>query len=153
MKFNAITAEIFGAEDDLGVERVMQQTVRDVVLPDGPPSGTDTHLADAEFVKFVSGADDVVDDCGFPVLMQKSAPTLTLPQRAAQAISKSVNAVFPRVEFITKSASGRTAKIAEILDQTKQALSAKGYKPDGWDGWKALAKHADEFVISVLMEA
>ena len=110
-------------------------------------------ILDDSFIKAVSGADDVVDDCGFPVLMQKSAPTLTLAQRAAQAISKSVNAVFPRVEFITKSASGRTAKIAEILDQTKQALSAKGYKPDGWDGWKALSKHADEFVISVLMEA
>ena len=129
MKFNAITAEIFGAEDDLGVERVMQQTVRDVVLPDGPPSGTDTHLADAEFVKFVSGADDVVDDCGFPVLMQKSARTLTLPQRAAQAISESVNAVFPRVEYIAGSASARQARIAEILDKTRQSLRAKGYSP------------------------
>ena len=66
----------------------MQQTVRDVVLPDGPPSGTDTHLADAEFVKFVSGADDVVDDCGFPVLMQKSAPTLTFPSALRRRSAK-----------------------------------------------------------------
>jgi hypothetical protein len=151
MNFNAITAEIFGAEDDFGVERITPAVVRDVVLPDGPPSSSDTSLADAEFVKAISGADDVVDDCGFPVIMQKSAPTLTLAQRAAQAIAKSVSAVFPRVEFINASASARKAKIAEILDRAKQSLISKGYTASG-DGWKALAQHCDEFVISTLME-
>ena len=94
-------------------------------------------ILDDSFIKAVSGADDVVDDCGFPVLMQKSAPTSTLAQRAAQAISKSVNAVFPKVEFINSNAVSRKKRIAEILDQAKQSLIAKGYRPDGCDGWKA----------------
>jgi hypothetical protein len=153
MKFNAMTTEIFGTEDDLGVERAAQPVIREIVLPEGRPTGTDTSLADAEFIKTVSGVEDVVDDCGVPALMQKDAPPLTLAQRAAQAISKSVNAVFPKIEFITASAPARTAKIAEILDRAKAALTAKGYNPSGWDGWPTLAKHADEFVVSVLMEA
>jgi hypothetical protein len=153
MKYNAITSEIFGCEDDLGVERAAQPTAREIVLPDGSPSRTDNSLADAEFAKSVSGVEDVTDNCGFPVLMQKDAPPLTLAQRAARAISKSVNAVFPKVEFINAQAPARKARIAEILDKAKAALTAKGYKPDGWDGWKALARHADEFVVSVLMEA
>jgi hypothetical protein len=149
MNFN-MTQEIFGFESDLGIEKDAP-TPREIVIPTGAPTGPPVEIEN-EFMK-AAGIDDVVDDCGFPMIMQKSAPALTFAQRAAQAIAKSVNAVFPRVEYIAGSASARQARIAEILDKARQSLRAKGYAPDGWDGWSALAKHADEFVISVLMEA
>jgi hypothetical protein len=163
MNFNMVE-EIFGFDgftttetgktvqtSRLGID-VEEPLVKEIVIPIGPPSSRDTSLADAEFIKAVSGSDDITDACGFPALKQKGPPPQTLTQKAAQCISKSVNAVFPKVEFISASAPARKAKIAEILDQAKAALTTKGYSPDGWDGWPKLAKHADEYVISVLME-
>jgi hypothetical protein len=145
-----MTEEIFGF-DNLDIEREPQPSIREIVLPDGPPASADTSLADAEFIKSVSGSDDIVDDCGFPVLMQKGVPPLTLAQRAVQAISKSVNAVFPRVEFINANAVSRKARIAEIIDNAKAGLISKGLAVDG-DGWSVLAQHCDEFIVSSLME-
>jgi len=147
MNYN-MTQEIFGFESDLGIEKEAP-TPREIVIPTGAPTGPPVEIEN-EFMK-AAGISDVVDDCGFPALMQKDTPPLTLAQRAAQAISKSVNAVFPKVEVINAQAPARKAHIAEILDRSKAALKAKGYSTDQ-NGWAALAMHADEYVISVLME-
>jgi len=99
----------------------------------------------AELRKDVLGED--VDE-----LPKAVAPTLTLAQRTAQTVQKAVAQIYPKVEFINANAPARKARIAGIIDKAKAALKAKGYATDG-DGWKSLAKRADEYVVSVLLEA
>jgi hypothetical protein len=77
--------------------------------------------------------------------------TLSLAQRTTQLVSQTVDAVFHKVQHISASAPARKARIAEIIDETKQALEEKGFAVDDWDGWPVLRQHCDEIIISTLM--
>ncbi len=171
MKFNALTAEIFGAEDDLGVERAAQPTVREITFPEGPAASSDTSLADAEFSKVISGEDDLTDDFGLPLVktLTPKSSVNELLAKTAQLAAKHFGSALQRIQRIPeirKEAPSRSAAIkTRIMEPFRQATLKlfKLNRLEGAESWAvkdelderfwAIQRSMEEYVTNALLEA